>query len=84
MDVLKNNSTENTKYLFNTVKTLKIAEYIDNNVDTFASFVFGVVSWLINLVYSNGKCALPEKFVNYLLGLFKTTSVTKFNALFAH
>ena len=76
LSVLQDNSAENTKYLFNVVKNLKITKCDGENVETVASLIHGVVSCLSNLVYSNGQSELLDDFDDYLLDIFNTTSIT--------
>ena len=81
---LQENSAETSKYLVNVIKNLKITDYYDNNVEIIITLIYGVVSCLRNLVYANSKSASPDDFADYLLDVFKTTSVSKLNALFLH
>ena len=84
LSVLQDYSAETSKYQINVVKTLKITEYDGDNTKTVFSLINGVISCLVNLLDSNFQSTLPEKFANFLLDVFKTTSVIKFNALFVH
>ena len=82
--VLLYNSAETAKHLVSVVKTLKITDYGSNNFETVVSIIQGVLSRLSNIVDANGRSALPDIFSNYRIYIFRTTSVTKFNALCAH
>ena len=84
LDAIQDNSAETDNYLVNTVKTLKVPEYEGKNFETFVSLVHWVASILSNLVYTSGQITLPDNFDSYLLEVFNTTSVTKFNMLFSH
>ena len=84
LDVLQYNSDETTQCLVNVVKVLKNTESNGGNFDTVASLINRLVGRPHNLLDANGKILLPDYSADYLLGLFKTTSVTKFNAPFAH
>ena len=82
--VFQDNSDETVEYLVNIVKTLKITEYNGENVNTVVSIIYIFVSCLSNLSYESVQRTSPIFFSDYLLEVFNTTSVTKFNALFAH
>ena len=84
MYVLQENSSETAKYLVNVVNTLKIMDYNVENAGIVVSLIRGAVSRLSNLVDSSGQSAFPGEFSDYFLGIFKTTSVTEFNALFSN
>ena len=84
LDVLHDNSTKTAKYLVNVIKNLIIPEYNGNNANTVVSIIHTMIGGLINLVDTSSQSVFTGDFAKYILDIFNTTSVTKFNALFVH
>ena len=84
IDILQNNSSEAAKYLISTVKDIKISNYDGENVEQVVSLIRGATSRLENLLDDKGKTAIPEDFVDDLIDILQTTSVSEFNELFSH
>ena len=72
------------KYLISTVKEINILNYGGENVEQVVSLIRGATSRLENLYDDKGKSSIPESFINDLIEIFQTTSVTEFNELFSH
>lgn len=84
IDILQNSSSEAAQYLISTVKGIHISNYSGENVEDVVSLIRGATSRLENLVDTNGESLIPKDFVDDLIKIFQTTSVTEFNDLFSH
>ena len=84
IEILQNSSGEAAQYLISTVKGINISSYNGENVENVVSLIRGATSRLENLVGIRGESLIPKDFVDDLIKIFQTTSVSEFNELFSH
>jgi hypothetical protein len=85
IDQLQVSTEAATRYFLNLLRDLKVSAFDGENIDQVVSMVRAAVQRLKNLKDPRTlKNAIPENLQQTLLDIFQTTSVAKFNALFAH